>query len=32
VPVGYDLVESAKAWVSGRRTKPVNAPAGATGD
>ncbi|MFN9895335.1 MAG: efflux RND transporter permease subunit [Acidobacteriota bacterium] len=32
VPVGYDLVESAKAWVSGRRAKPVNAPAGATGD
>ena len=32
VPVGYDMVESAKGWIAGRRSKPVNAPAGATGD
>lgn len=32
VPVGYDMVESTKAWISGRRSKGVNVPAGATGD
>ncbi len=32
VPVGYDMVESTKAWIAGRRSKGVNVPAGATGD
>jgi HAE1 family hydrophobic/amphiphilic exporter-1 len=32
VPVGYDMVESTKAWITGRRSKGVDVPAGVTGD
>ena len=32
VPVGYDMVEGARAWISGRGSKSANVPAGATGD
>lgn len=32
VPVGYDMVERARAWIAGRGSKDANVPAGATGD
>ncbi len=32
VPVGYDMVEGTRAWISGRGSKDANVPAGATGD
>ena len=32
VPVGYDMVEGARAWITGRGSKDANVPAGATGD
>jgi len=32
VPVGYDMVEGTRAWITGRGSKDANVPAGATGD
>ena len=32
VPVGYDMVEGSRAWITRRGSKDANVPAGATGD
>lgn len=32
VPVGYDMVEGSRAWITGRGSKDANVPAVATGD